>query len=403
HALSGDVIDATKKLIEAKPAEMTKTHSFDARLGTVEDLQRSNWRPNALQAAQLEEELAIRNSELLQMDYDILRIQLDVDKAHVALKALIRDRLEKQKAADECQAWLSSARLLPLDALTKIFEYAKSERLDSKVSILTLSHVCSSWRNASLTCRSLWNDLVFDAWNPKRSPTLASFLDFWHGRSNHSLPLHLSLSVTTSLDQSTDETITQDLIEHASRLEVLRLSISSSRHEGLNANEVLAPFFALPAGSCPALHELHLVDHTPLQPDTLSEFPLITAFNNSPQLKKVVLNLDRLIVSGVDGLLPWSQLTYLAIGGTITVAAFVRVFFDSTQLTYAAFYHVSVLTAHQTLAIPADPVIFPYLRIQSGPAESTYPKLEILCPIKRCYGVRNGLTIRISLGLGHGY
>ncbi|KAG6819436.1 hypothetical protein H0H93_011863 [Arthromyces matolae] len=356
-ALSDDVIYAMRTLMltDTIPPRM-ETRDLDSRLDSIEDLKRSNWRPSAIAASQLSGELATHNSDLLRLDYDILRLQLDIEKSHAEVKALVTERLQKQKAADKCQAWLSSVRLLPLDVLARIFKYAKSDDVDSEMSTLTLSHVCSSWRNAALDCRSLWNDLVLELWSPERSTSLASLLNFWYGRSNASLPLFLSLSVKDDLDESTGETLTQTLTERSTRLQVFRLSISGVNYDPLNAHQFLRPFLGRSGDSFPVLRELVLVDHT--RREDLD----ITVFENSPRLQRVVLNLEKVTVGRARNLLPWAQLTHLRFGGIITVTTFIEVFFNATQLVHAEFFHVSVSTDDEDVFLSDDLVTFPHLR-----------------------------------------
>ncbi|KAG6888322.1 hypothetical protein C0995_009189 [Termitomyces sp. Mi166 len=372
--LSEDVADAAKELDhDGQVASLQDTRkqesSREAHSNIVEDLKRSNFPPTPGQALLLKSDLETRNSELLSIDHDILRLQLKINESLAAMHTLLRVRLEKQKEATYRQSWLSSARLLPADVLIRILKFAKSNLVGSRTSVLQLSHVCSSWRHAALTCRSLWNDIALNLWSPTdEQATFSSLLSFWFGRANHqSLPLSLDVLIETEIDAEVGEDFFRGVNPFVSRLGNIEITIRRSLwRNNLNTLTNLGPFLGCSGGSLSQLSHLCLIDDTDPEGEAERDLPFITVFDQSPFLHTVVLHLTPPMFRNNDHLhFPWSQLTCLTIGGHISVRGFANIFFQCRRLCTVVFYYLDLEARNDDVwmtSIPQAPVTFPDLK-----------------------------------------
>ncbi|KAH0578743.1 hypothetical protein H2248_003866 [Termitomyces sp. 'cryptogamus'] len=371
--LPDDVIRSVQEILESQPPRSSnnQTESLNVDTSVSNALIRSNHRPTSTQMLHVRSRLEGKNLELLDMDYDILRLQLKINESVATMNALMKARLQKQKEADSCQIWLSYARLLPLDIIIRILKFAKSSGSDDRSSPLKLSHVCSSWREAALTCSSLWNGLelslpIFQRDSDDlvtQSNAVSSIIALWFGRANSSLPLTLSINVFPQLNLATGEGVARGILPFSSRVDSLCFEI---RKTGLDSRslrvfEAMTPFFKLPAGTFPSLEELTFIDWTPQKTDEV--VPRITVFDLSPRLCTVILRAQSQWFNDEPSLiLPWAQLTRLEVGGILTTSSFANIISQCRQLQKAIFCHVMMpVDEDEPPSIPEQRLTLPHL------------------------------------------
>ncbi|KAG5727369.1 hypothetical protein E4T56_gene12057 [Termitomyces sp. T112] len=372
--LADDVIRSVVETLDSQHprSSVNKSGSLNVDTSVSKALMRSNHRPTPIQMSHIRSRLEEKNLELLDMDYDILRLQLKINESVATMNALIKSRLQKQKEADSCQIWLSHARLLPLDIIIRILKFATSNVLGDRLSPLELSHVCSSWREAAITCSSLWNDLelVLSSFWPWRSSDPAtqsnavnSVIALWFGRANSFLPLTLSIIVRCELKLAMGEGVARGVLPFSSRVNSLYFEISKTGFNNSSSRgfEAMAPFLKLPAGTFPSLEDLTFIDWTPQKTDEV--VPRITVFDFSPRLRRIILRAQPWWFKQEPSLvLPWAQLTHLEVGGVLTTSSFADVIFQCRQLQKAIFCYVEMpIDGDEPPSLPEKPVTFPHL------------------------------------------
>ncbi|KAG6823048.1 hypothetical protein H0H93_004331, partial [Arthromyces matolae] len=91
---------------------------------SIDVLERSNQRLMEQQTEHFKSKIKEKNKELLHVDYKILRLQLELNKCASEIRSLVGTRLDMQKEVDSNHIWISSARLLPVDIIILILQYA---------------------------------------------------------------------------------------------------------------------------------------------------------------------------------------------------------------------------------------------------------------------------------------
>ncbi|KAG6873058.1 hypothetical protein C0995_003538 [Termitomyces sp. Mi166 len=327
-------------------------------------LRRSNQRPTSDQVSVLKTLLAQKNSELAKIESNVLNLQLKINDCIGAMKALEQFKYEKQAEANFCESWLVSARLLPLEVLTRILRYAIGycgPSTKARTSPLSLSHVCSSWRSSALGYSNFWNDLELHLSNFHKNNephVIGSLLDLWYGRANRSRALSLSLRASEYIGVYIDEEIVRDFASHITKFSPRMTTVSVLL---CGSSEPLAPFLSLPGGSFSCLETLTFAE-TDFTGEANSS--PITVFDHSPCLRDVTLSIPRHMFEG-DSLLflPWIQLTHLHVGGPLSIQSFAIVLFQCTQLHVASFPDIDLADEHETHepVVPLSPVEFPHL------------------------------------------
>ncbi|THU89872.1 hypothetical protein K435DRAFT_677003, partial [Dendrothele bispora CBS 962.96] len=118
------------------------------------------WIPSESEASQIEQEIVDCSS-------DIAKYDTEIETLEGVLEELRRKRCEIQRYSDERRSLLSPIRKLPIEILGEIFAASCSgygllittnPEPEGKISAhtLTLSHVCSQWRNFVISTPSLW-------------------------------------------------------------------------------------------------------------------------------------------------------------------------------------------------------------------------------------------------------
>ncbi|KAL1687320.1 hypothetical protein GGG16DRAFT_36546, partial [Schizophyllum commune] len=84
-------------------------------------------------------------------------LETELDSVDAAIRRLhdLRETLEVR--LQSTRAYLAPVRRLPLELLSDIFIYSVADEGDpTMVALMTLSHVCSSWRTAVWSTPELW-------------------------------------------------------------------------------------------------------------------------------------------------------------------------------------------------------------------------------------------------------
>ncbi|KAG6814903.1 hypothetical protein H0H93_011803, partial [Arthromyces matolae] len=354
----------------------------------------SNQRLKEEQTRHFKAKIEQKNTELLQIDYDILRLQLQLNECATAIRSLVQTRFEKQREADSNHIWTSSARLLPLDVIIVILQYARETGMRSS-SPMKLAHICSSWRKAALTCSNLWTELNIDcippeslmiehtdpwgrllkkrippgspqAVKPRPQPNVEWFITTWFSRATPTVPLLFSLSLHfEDLDLEFGRGLADGILPFAHRISKLNVEINGSysqddwNSQGL---EVLTPFLTLPGGTFSLLNDLEWRDNVRRQFDKRPAdevIPQITVFDRSP-LRRLRLrpepwlfNRNRILF------LPWKNLTHLNIDEKINMRSFVDIIFQCQDLQQVDFKEVFCNATDDPVFIPVEsPVLF---------------------------------------------
>ncbi|KAG6836778.1 hypothetical protein H0H93_003370 [Arthromyces matolae] len=339
----------------------------------VGELTQSNHRLGEEKIQHFKSRIEQKNTELLRLDYDILRLQLQLNSCATIIRSLVHTRLEAQKKADLNHIWTSHARLLPMDVIKEILCYASTSFPHSRSSPIKLSHVCSSWRKAALTCSSLWTNLEINR-IPFQSPSrrqsdvdwLISIFTNWFGHTSPGVPLSFELRLFfEDLDLELGRGLVQGILPFSHRITVLNITILTSyarRSWGSHGLEVLAPFLTLPEDTFPRLSRLTLHDFVTRRfPDQIDDqvIPKITVFGHSP-LRHIFLDPQPWMFRGSQHLLlHWADLTHLNINRSISFHAFVNIIFQCRDLQDALFSEVFADTTDGPVVIPIrEPVIF---------------------------------------------
>ncbi|KAG6835206.1 hypothetical protein H0H93_003922, partial [Arthromyces matolae] len=271
--------------------------SCDDSTPSIDILARSNHRLREQQTENFKKKIAEKNKELLRLDYEILRLQLELNKGASAIRSLVKTRLEMQKEVDANHVWISSARLLPVDVIILIIEYAIARGPYRYSSPKELSQVCSSWRKAALTCTSLWNELEiysmpFDCYRVNkvhRYPSVKSHINTWFSRSTPtaSLSFYINL-IFDEVDSHFGKSLTEGILPFADRVSKIEITFNGSHARDVwesRGLELLAPFLTLPPGTFPRLNELKFLDYVSrqfLHRPAEEIIPKITVFDQSP-------------------------------------------------------------------------------------------------------------------------
>ncbi|KAG6890655.1 hypothetical protein C0992_000225 [Termitomyces sp. T32_za158] len=356
--LSADAVHVIETELNELEIERAKSkNSAVTSAGVVANgLKRSNQRPTSDQVSVLKTLLAQKNSELAKIESDLLRLQLKINDDIGALKELERLKTEKQAEANSCESWLVSARLLPLEVITRIFQYSIYYRGPSttrRTSPFSLSQVCSTWRNSALGYSRFWNELELELFNVHK-PNIGLLFDLWYGRANRYHPLSLSLKANVF----TDKDVLLSLASHVTKFSPRMTAVSVEMSGG---PESLAAFLVSPGGSFSNLESLTIIETE----FTKEANPLpITVFDHSPRLRTVTLRVPRYMFEGDSRLfLPWTQLTHLHVGGPLLIQSFAIILFQCTQLQDASFHDINLADRSDTREpiIPPSPVEFPHL------------------------------------------
>ncbi|KAG5635325.1 hypothetical protein H0H81_011719 [Sphagnurus paluster] len=220
-------------------------------------------------------------------------------------------------------------RLLPLETLIEIFSYTVKPwsvpRIDQ--APMSVSQVCSTWRQASFMCPVLWKTLKIDGLADHPDNFQSNILSWWFERANRSsLSFSLSQGLVGSNHKLT-ERILDALFPFSHRLAHLHLSVTS-------LNE-LDPFLSDNSGTrLPLLKKLDLgVRHDPV------EIRTIGVFRSASALRDATLGIpsDILAISSYFAF-PWGQLTRLTIVSPLTSSAFSWIIIQCEQLVYASLF-----------------------------------------------------------------
>lgn len=230
---------------------------------------------------------------------------------------------------------LGPISLLPTEVIANVFLCCVADNCDvsARSAPLVLTQVCSSWRKIALRIPQLWAsfnlnlNLTVKPTLPPTSPfarhptttsscskppqALANLVSLWFERAKNqllSVSIKLTASNTTAVHDVSSSFI-GPILSNARAIRHLSLHVTS--------NIQLQKFFASSGASFINLESLSLS----IQHFDGNSSPLITAFNNSPRLKRVSFDLNGLPPSASLIHLPWTQLEQLDMTGASILPA----------------------------------------------------------------------------------
>ncbi|KAJ7161992.1 hypothetical protein C8R43DRAFT_919847 [Mycena crocata] len=117
---------------------------------------------------------------------------------------------------------------LPNEIVSEFFihvlpPYPSRPLIDGLLSPTVLGHVCRRWRDIAFSTPALWRAISVSLGEPRLDDKLFRTLETWLSRSE-SLPLSLSLSYDSNLEEDTVQRFLGLIIRHCPRLQYLELS-----------------------------------------------------------------------------------------------------------------------------------------------------------------------------------
>lgn len=277
----------------------------------------------------LREHRAICEGEAERLTADISVAQTDGKPfRYERLFKLHQSRLALRQQANACRDAICPISWVPNEVLCEVFTRCLplDHRFSRTVAPILPLRVCQLWHSIAVSTGSLWSCMAF--WTPLSSTTATCYpfrsVGGWLAHSGRS-PLDIFLL------QDLDYDHTKFVAEV-----VLLGHYSQCRHLDIHVTDASAPalinFVTLPPGSLASLESLVLegLDESDF-PAQYPE-PTITAFQNSPRLRKLTTNaLDFAFDINPDTsyadfdllFLPWARLTHLMITDFITADTFI--------------------------------------------------------------------------------
>ncbi|KAF8054639.1 hypothetical protein FPV67DRAFT_1081176 [Lyophyllum atratum] len=325
------------------------------------DLEHTNHRPSAAQSRTLWTFCMKGVAEVLSMETDVLRLQLQMNRVMDELKTLKTRQSKRKGEVDYCRSFLTRMHVLPLDILAEIFSYSDLSEHGSPrrtAAPLSVSQVSSAWRAAALSTSSLWKSLslnidTYYAQLPcEDSELFTTLITTWFSRAKVQ-PLTFSLHNVQHPFGEISRTIVQEISLLSHRFVELRFSVRSLGD--------LAPFLTLPRGSVPSLATLFLrVDEF-----TPAEMVPVTVFDAAPTLRNALIGVPSGIVD--DSSLfafPWGRLTRLDMPCPMSAQTFSRIICQCVGLYSGSFtvdLEQSLVTDGST--IPESTITYEHLAV----------------------------------------
>lgn len=257
-------------------------------------------------------------------------VHLEAKPSKLLEKEQIQARIDSYRLA------LSPARLLPPELVSEIFLLSSPLEtifpLDPMDPRLTLSHICSGWRQVALGTRKLWSDVSIEP--PKGADMLLhprpviEPTKTWFDRA-HPISLALQVGRDTYPSQhgpQIDEIVSELLIPYAHRFRALKLFATSTFYRS---------FFHLLSPGLTSIESL-LVGSLNLERSEDSFMALHTA----PGLRRLTLESLGVALDLTPYRLgiPWHQLSYLSLEDMwISVAEAHDIFRQCTNLVECTF------------------------------------------------------------------
>ncbi|KAF9448853.1 hypothetical protein P691DRAFT_704278 [Macrolepiota fuliginosa MF-IS2] len=290
----------------------------------LETILSSNIPPTRDEAASLRELLS-------QQEFALSILYKDITRLQARLKILVDRHRQGHTKLQQYQAALSSARVLPPELVRKIFiQCAADLPIDKPPSHrtppLSLTQICSGWRDVALTTPELWSRFMFRVDCPEDVTGFKELVHLWFRRS-HTRPLSLVLS-TTCQPGAIPNPLLDTLQSYTENIASLDLDIPTP---------YLSALAEYPQDSFTCLHSIRFrgTRLDGVEEGGLSLWtPTSSPFQFAPNLTDVFISIPRtrVILEGLN--LPWSQLSSLRLAETIVTSdAMLRVLGLCTNLT----------------------------------------------------------------------
>lgn len=255
------------------------------------------------------------------------------------LLPLHESRLFFRQQVKVCNDAICPISWIPNEILREIFAFCipPNHRFTPTMAPLILLSVCQLWHDTAISTRSFWSSMAF--WTPPsqidRTCYPLRFLGGWFARSGrHPLDIFLERDFVYNHMKFVVEVV---LLAHYPQCRHLDI------HVTIDSTPALINFVVLPPGSLTGLESLVLEGLDEAFFLANDEGPIITVFQNSPQLQKLTTDgfdfaftydPHTLMADFDDLFLPWAQLTHLMVTEFITADVFVIVLAQCTGLHF---------------------------------------------------------------------
>ncbi|KAG5635420.1 hypothetical protein H0H81_011325 [Sphagnurus paluster] len=299
-------------------------------------LSRNNQRPSPHQSQTISAFISNRGADLARTQVDICLVQLKVNQLLTEMKDLQSKTIQIKEEIQKCKPYLTTVRLLPPEILIKIFLHSIISGLEwgfprrRSYPPLSVSQVCSSWRQASLMCPQLWSmtAISFHKYRyiiPGRAGRAIELINQWYSRAK-GCPLAFSLyyDAFANSDGKDLTDVTYALLPFSQRIYSLRFKVDKWDRVATFLLQCSAPMLALEKLEISTIYQT-------------SEHLSVRLFRDAPALRDVTLGISSSVVAmPPDFEFPWAQLTRLVLE-EITDSAFYHIFTQCRSLVRASF------------------------------------------------------------------
>ncbi|KAF9459879.1 hypothetical protein BDZ94DRAFT_1324481 [Collybia nuda] len=224
-----------------------------------------------------------------------------------------------QELSDHFKPLCSPVRRLPPEILTIIFQFCLPENANAcSGAPLTLCHVCSLWRNVALGSQGLWNNFSLNLGTTSTS-RYEEISKFYFRNSRNSPRTLKYYREPNGISPPGPQQAFHDLATSSRLIRKLTCINFVPRY--------FTPFLQLPSTEAPLLEAVRLISAGVFNGP-------ITVLQTAPRLRVIYLDLS---LSFFDGILPWSQLTWIKIQDPMHMTHWAAAFQQCWQLEHGYF------------------------------------------------------------------
>jgi hypothetical protein len=271
----------------------------------------------------------------------------DITHLENRLHILCERYCDSRAKVQRYQAVLSPVRLLPPELVRKIFLFcignspAEAPPLPDTPP-LSLTQICSGWREVALATSELWKNITFSGNSTHGIANFKNLAQLWLNRC-HTIPATLTFSLNC---QPSVENLLLDVVApYSTSIEALELHLDTA---------LFAAFADFPPEAFPRLRSIRFhgtrVESHPSRGGLRLWDPVTVPFQFAPQLTDVLITIPETKINLEALNLPWSQLSSLHLAESIvTSGAFLRVLAACSRLVSC-----SVRVVTEEAITPAD-------------------------------------------------
>ncbi|CAA7270403.1 unnamed protein product [Cyclocybe aegerita] len=282
-----------------------------------------------------------------QFDARIAVIDSEIKALEAQKNELEEEAMPHHRRLKACNDVLAPIRRVPFDIIREIARLTvpRNPSATTKKSPLSLCHVSSAWRRAALSLPELWTSLyvpLFDILSFKRY-TLR--VVEWFARANgQPCSLYLHFHFASPHEDTAKEA-------HRIFLQGIRSSIGLIRHLAISADNIsdALPSFEKAEWVFERLETLELFSSVgsdygwildDRQPDSDVVVPPMDLFKTATKLRSVTIEGGFIQTRGAQKLLPWSQLTAVALTEWLRVDDWAEIMESCPQMQ-RGYFHVA--------------------------------------------------------------